>query len=100
MHTEQQIRPGRSFGAGSGFVKAGPMVAVALMATVLFLFIGAAHSFANSGGRADRSEDDHNPATSRAAIERFWTVYHGNETMRSRKCKRSWNGLSVSIPTI
>ncbi len=79
MHTEQQIRPGRSFGAGSGFVKAGPMVAVALMATVLFLFIGAAHSFANSGGRADRSEDDHNPATSRAAIERFWTVYHGND---------------------
>jgi hypothetical protein len=79
MHTEEQINPGRSFGARNGVVKAGPMVAVALMAAALFLFIGTAHSFANSGGRAARSEDDDNSGTSRAAIEGFWRVYHGND---------------------
>ena len=79
MHTERQIRPGRSFGEESGFVKARPMVAVALMATALFLFISVAHSFGNSGGRADRSQDDHDTGISRAAIEKFWKVYHGND---------------------
>jgi hypothetical protein len=78
MHTERQIRPGRSFGEESGFVKARPMVAVALMASALFLFIGVAHSF-GSGGRAASAHDEHNAGNSEAAIEKFWAVYHGND---------------------
>ena len=78
MHKESQIRPGSSFGAGSGFVKTRPMVAVALMATALFLFIGVAHS-SGSGGRAASAHGEHNADISEAAIEKFWTVYHGND---------------------
>jgi hypothetical protein len=55
------------------------MVALALMATALFLFLGVAHSSGNSGGPPAQSQDDHNTGTSRAAIEKFWTVYHGND---------------------
>jgi hypothetical protein len=55
------------------------MLAVALLATALFLFIGVTHSSGNNGGRAALSQDDRATGTSRAAIEKFWTVYHGND---------------------
>jgi hypothetical protein len=79
MHTENQIRPGRSFGAGSGFIKARPMFAVALMAIALFLLIGVAHSFGSSSGRPALAQDDHGTGISQAAIEKFWAIYHSND---------------------
>src|SRR5580700_10638918 len=79
MQTENQIRPGRTFVTESRFAKARAMLAVALLATALFLFIGVTHSSGNNGGRAALSQDDRATGTSRAAIEKFWTVYHGND---------------------
>jgi hypothetical protein len=78
MHTESQIKSGHIFVAGDGFVKARPMVAVALIATAVFCF-GAAHSFGNGGGRAASAQGEHSAGISEAAIEKFWKVYHGND---------------------
>lgn len=77
MYTEGQIRPGHSVTSG-GFVKARPIVAVALMATALFCFISVARSFGR-GGQAASAHDEHSAGISEGAIERFWRVYHGNE---------------------
>jgi len=80
MHTESQIGPGRSFFHGSPFFNARPaLVAATLIASALFCFIGVGQSSDSGGERAVPAQDDHGTGISRAAIERFWTIYHGND---------------------
>ena len=80
MHTEQQIRPGRSFFQGSSFFCAKPaLVAAMSIAAALFCFIGVGQSSGSGRERAVPAQDDHTTGTSRAAIEKFWTIYHGND---------------------
>ena len=77
MHTKSQIRPGQVFVKSSAFLKVKHVVAAALMAAALFCFIGAGHSFGSNAGRAP-DQDERNTGISRAAIDKFWTIYHGN----------------------
>src|SRR5260370_579591 len=80
MHTESQIGPGRSFFQGGSFFSARPaLVAATLIAAALFCFIGVGQSSGSGGARAVPAQDDHTTGTSRAAIEKFWTIYHGND---------------------
>ena len=79
MHTEAQIRPGQVFPKGSPFLKAKHLVAAALMAAALFCFIGLGHSSGNNGPRPVPAQEDQSTGVSRAAIEKFWTIYHGND---------------------
>jgi tetratricopeptide (TPR) repeat protein len=80
MHTEQQIRPGRSFFQGNSFFSAKPaLVAAMSIAAALFCFIGVGQSSGSGRERAVPAQDDHTTGTSRAAIEKFWTIYHGND---------------------
>jgi hypothetical protein len=79
MHGESQIKPGPVFLKGSPFLKAKNVLAVALTAAALLCFIGVASSVGNSGGRPVSAQDDQSTGVSRRAIERFWTVYHGND---------------------
>src|SRR5258708_10684307 len=80
MHTEQQIRHGRSFCRGSSLFGAKPaLVAAMWIAAALFCFIGVRQSSGNSGERSVPAQDDHSTGVSRAAIEKFWTFYHGND---------------------
>src|SRR5437660_8861614 len=80
MATEGQIKPGLSFFRGGPFVKARRAIVLALlMAAALFCFIGVGHSTGSNGGRPVLTEDDHSTGISRAAIEKFWTIYHGND---------------------
>lgn len=79
MHTESQIGPGRSFFQGSSFFRARPaFVAATLIAAALLCFIGVGHSSGNGDERPVPAQDDHSTGISRAAIEKFWTIYHGN----------------------
>jgi hypothetical protein len=80
MHKESQIGPGRSFSQGSSFFSARPaLVAATLIAAALLCFIGVEQSSGNGGERAVPAQDDHSTGISRAAIEKFWTIYHGND---------------------
>src|SRR6266853_4024902 len=80
MHTKQQIRPGRSFLQGNSFFSAKPaLVAAMLIAAAIFCFIGVEQNSGNGGERAVPAQDDHGTGVSRAAIEKFWTIYHGND---------------------
>src|SRR5258706_8773403 len=80
MHTESQVRPGRSFFQGSSSFSARPaLVAAMLIAAALFCFIGVGQSSGRGGERAVPAQDDHTTGISRAAIEEFWTIYHGND---------------------
>src|SRR5260370_36732075 len=72
MHTEQQIRPGRSFFQGSSFFSARPsLVAAMWIAAALFSFIGFGQSSGSGGERAVPAQDDHGTGVSRRAIENF-----------------------------
>jgi hypothetical protein len=79
MHQEAQSRPGQIFKKGSPFLKAKHFVAVALMAAAALCFIGVAHSSAGNGARRVPAQEDQSTGVSRAAIEKFWTIYHGND---------------------
>src|SRR5260370_21439651 len=80
MHTECQIGAGRSFFQGGSFFSARPaFVAATLIAAALFCFIGVGQSSGSGGARAVPAQDDHTTGASRAAIEKFWTIYHGND---------------------
>src|SRR5260370_21226001 len=80
MHTECQIGAGRSFFQGGSFFSARPaFVAATLMPAAVFFFIGVGQSSGSGGARAVPAQDDHTTGTSRAAIEKFWTIYHGND---------------------
>jgi len=78
MHMEREIRPGHFFAKGIAFLKAKHIIPVALMAAAVFCFIGVGHS---SGGDARfvSAQNGQSTGVSRAAIERFWTIYHGND---------------------
>jgi hypothetical protein len=79
MHTESQIGPGRSFSQGSSFFSARPaLIAAMLIAAAFLCFIGVGQSSGNGGQRAVPAQEDHSAGISRAAIEKFWTIYHGN----------------------
>jgi hypothetical protein len=80
MHTESRIEPGRSSFPGSRFFKARPaVVATTLIAAALFCCIGVGHGSGTGGERVVPTQDDHTTGISRAAIEKFWTIYHGND---------------------
>jgi len=79
MHKERQTKPGQLFAKGSAFFKSKLFVAAALMAAALFCFIGVGHSSGNNGGVPVPAQDDQSTGVSRAAIEKFWTIYHGND---------------------
>jgi hypothetical protein len=80
MHTESQIGPGRSFIQRSTCFSARPaLVAATLIAAALLCFIGVEQSSGNGGERAVPAQDDHSTGISRAAIEKFWTICHGND---------------------
>lgn len=79
MHQERQIRPGQVFAKRSAFFKSKHFVAAALMAAALLCFIGAGRSSGNSASRPVPAQDGRGNGVSRAAIEKFWTIYHGNE---------------------
>jgi hypothetical protein len=80
MHTESRIEPGRSFFPGSSVFKTRPtVVAATLMAAAFFCFIGVGHGSGTGGERAALTQGDHSTGISRAAIEKFWTIYHGND---------------------
>ena len=61
------------------FVKATPFISVALIATVLLCFVGVSRSSGNARERAGFAQGEHGRGFSDAAIERFWTIYHGND---------------------
>jgi hypothetical protein len=80
MHTERQIGHGRSFLQGSTFFKARPtVVAAMLIAAALLCFIAVGQSSGSGGELAVPPQDDHSTGISRAAIEKFWAIYHGND---------------------
>jgi hypothetical protein len=79
MHTEAQSRPGQVLAQRRAFLDAKHLVEVALMVSALFCFIGVGHSSGSNAGRFTRDGDDHCPGASRATIEKFWTIYHGND---------------------
>ncbi len=80
MDTESRIEPGRSFFPGTSVFKARPaLVAATLIAAALLCFIAVGQSSGRGGERAFPAQDDHGTGISRAAIEKFWTIYHGND---------------------
>ena len=83
MATESRIQPGLRFVRGGSIVKARrPIVLALLMAAALFCFIGVGHTTGSNNGRPIPTEDDHSTGVSRAAIDKFWTIYHGNNYAR------------------
>ena len=78
MRTESQIGASQVFVKGRAFLKAKHLVAVVLMTAAVFCFIGARQSTGTSGGRSLLAQGDQTAGISRAAIEKFWTIYHGN----------------------
>jgi len=79
MQTGSQSTPGRNLFLRRSSVKKKPAAFVlALMATALLL-IGVGRSSASNGGRRVPAQDDQSNGVSRAAIENFWTIYHGND---------------------
>jgi hypothetical protein len=79
MNTRSQIKSGQIFVARGGFVKTRPIVSLALVAAALLCFIGVAHSFGNDRERAAAAQGEHSAGVSEAAVEKFCTVYHGND---------------------
>ena len=79
MHTEARIRSGQFFRQGITLLKVKHMVAAALIVAALFAFIGAAHSSGGKRGPSVPAQDDSGNGVGRAAIEKFWTIYHGND---------------------
>jgi hypothetical protein len=70
MRKGNQIKSDRSFVAGNAFGKAAPLVALGV--ATLFCFVGLAES-------SSTTPDDQGAGISRVAIEKFWTIYHGND---------------------
>ena len=70
MQKGNQIKSDRTFAVGNTFGKAGLLVALGV--ATLFCFIGLAES-------SSTTPDDQGAGISRAAIEKFWMIYHGND---------------------
>ena len=75
MRRENQIGPGRLLSKGNAFLTTKHMVLSAAIAAALFCFIAAS----GNSGRPVHAQDGGSNGVSRAAIERFWTIYHGND---------------------
>ena len=80
MHLGRQSAPGwRLFSrSSSGKTKLAAFV-LALIAAALLCFIGVGNSSGSNGGPQVPAQDDQSNGVSRAAIEKFWTIYHGND---------------------
>jgi hypothetical protein len=79
MPTEGRIRPGQFLGKATTFVKVQHIVAARVVSAALFILIGVGHTSGANGGQSAPAQADQSNNISRAAIERFWTVYHGND---------------------
>ncbi|HEX8893151.1 MAG TPA: hypothetical protein VF783_07495 [Terriglobales bacterium] len=79
MRTERQTRPGQFLGKATTSVKAQPIVASTLVVAALFTLIGVGHTSGANGGQSVPAQDNQGYGVSRAAIERFWTIYHAND---------------------
>jgi len=79
MHQEGQSRPGQVFTKARIILKAEHLAAVTLVAAALLCFISLGHSSGRSAGSPVSAQDGQATSVSRAAIEKFWTVYHGND---------------------
>lgn len=79
MHREDPIGTGQLFTKENRFLKLRHVVAVALMAAVLIGLIDVGHMSGTNAGQPITDEGDQSNGVSRAAIEKFWTIYHGND---------------------
>src|SRR5215472_15839377 len=79
MRTEGQISPGQFFGKASIFVKAQHIVAAIVVVAAVFILIGVGHTSGASGKQPTPAQADQSNGVSHAAIEGFWTIYHGND---------------------
>ena len=75
MRREDQIRFSRLFSKETTFLKSKHMVVPAAIAAALFCFMAAG----SNGGGSVHAQGNESNGISRAAIERFWTIYHGND---------------------
>jgi hypothetical protein len=73
MNKENLINFGGVLGAAGTWIRRRPIIAAALLAVAIFWLFGVTLSSGQSSEAARAS-----PGSSDAAIERFWTVYHGN----------------------
>lgn len=79
MHREDQNKANELFVKRNRFLKPKHLVVVALMAAGLLSLIGVGHTSATNGGQPVTEEDGQSNGVSRAAIEKFWAIYHGND---------------------
>lgn len=78
MHREGQIGTGKFFVEENRFLETKHVVAVALMAAALLSLISVGHTSATNSRQRVSDDGDQSNGVSRAAIEQFWTTYHGN----------------------
>ena len=76
MHIQGEIRSGQS-GQGSTSVKTKHVVAIVVAAT-LFTLVEVGHTSGASDGQPVPVQNNQGNGVSSTAIERFWTIYHGN----------------------
>lgn len=79
MDREDEIKAGQLFMKENRFLKIRHLLAVALMAAAVFSVIGVGHTSVTKGGQSAGDQGQQDNGVSRAAIERFWEIYHGNE---------------------
>ena len=79
MRRKGQIRLGQFLGRARTFVKAQHIVAATVVVAALFTLIGVGHTSGADGGQSAPAQADSSNSVSRVAIERFWTIYHGND---------------------
>ena len=79
MHTEGQIRPRQLSRKRSTFVNTQHIVMAAVLVATVFTFVSAGHTSGGSGGQSVSAQDNRGGGVSLTAIERFWTIYHGND---------------------
>src|SRR5215469_6574207 len=96
MPTEGQIRPGQFLGKATTFVKVQHIVAARVVFAALFILIGVGHTSGANRGQSAPAQADQSNNISRASIERFWTVYHGNDYDGIPQVQK---GLEMAIQT-
>jgi len=93
MPNASQTKPDRSTVRASAFVKTRPLAALALVVGSLLSFFGVTRSWGNNRKRLaqdqaqdERAQDERaqdqrerGDGISARAIDKFWTVYHGND---------------------
>jgi hypothetical protein len=79
MRKEDQTRPGQLVSNRWTFVKAQQLVAAAIVVGAVLTLLSVGHTAGPNGGPSAPARAEQGNATSRAAIDRFWTIYHGND---------------------